>query len=139
MPGCTSWPSLFFCAVVFRRSFFWARVSGRYLCSSLKSCVAGERGREEDISFLPSECEKKNYSSSEAVVIWREEKGEREGALTTSFPFCVQCIIPVCLSRVCVNWLTDGGTFSRWNSTCLCRWSLMYLGHRTKRVRLRFG
>ena len=51
---------------------------------------------------------------------------------------CV-CSLPVCLSRVCVNWLMAGGTFSRWYSTCFCRWRRMYLGHFTKRVRSRFG
>ena len=44
-----------------------------------------------------------------------------------------------CLSKVWENWLMEGGTFNRCWSTCRCLWSLMYAGHRTNRVRSRFG
>merc|ERR1719187_1510970 len=45
--------------------------------------------------------------------------------LSNSLNSCVA----VCLSRVWLNWLTAGGTFSLVWSTAFWRWSLMYLGH----------
>ena len=51
LPWVTSCPSLFFSAIDFKRSFLSTRVSGRYLCSNLKSWVAAERkeGRVDEI------------------------------------------------------------------------------------------
>lgn len=48
-------------------------------------------------------------------------------------------LLPVCVSSAWVNWLIDGGTFSLWYSIALCLWRRMFLGHRTKRERSRFG
>ena len=62
-----------------------------------------------------------------------------ENSLNQVAEFNARQVIPVCLSRVCVNWLMLGGTLRRWYSTCRCRWSLMYLGQRTKRVRSFLG
>merc|ERR1719245_928152 len=47
--------------------------------------------------------------------------------------------VAVCLSRVWLNWLIGGGTFKRWKRIAFWRWSLMYLGHATKRLRSRLG
>merc|ERR1712105_16478 len=47
--------------------------------------------------------------------------------------------VAVCLSRVSVNWLMLGGTFNLCIRMALCLWSLMYLGHLTKRLRSRLG
>ena len=67
----------------FKRSFFSARLSGRYFSSNLNNCVE------------------------------------------------------VCLSSVWVNWLIGGGTFKRFNKMLRWRWTRMYWGHLTKRVRSR--
>lgn len=47
--------------------------------------------------------------------------------------------LPVWRSNACVNWLIGGGTFRRCFRIASWRWRRMYLGHRTKRLRSRFG
>lgn len=47
--------------------------------------------------------------------------------------------LPVCLSRAWVNWFRGGGTFSRWNNTAFCLWSLIYRGHLTNLLKSLFG
>ena len=46
---------------------------------------------------------------------------------------------PVCLSRAVWNWLIAGGIFRRVWRTAFWRWSLMYLGHLTKRLKSLLG
>merc|ERR1719161_1059890 len=43
------------------------------------------------------------------------------------------------LSMAMLNWLMDGGTFSRMSMILFIRCRRTYFGHRTKRVRLRLG
>lgn len=47
--------------------------------------------------------------------------------------------IPVWRSRACVNWLIVGGTLSLCLRIANWRWRRMYFGHRTNRLRSRFG
>ncbi len=48
-------------------------------------------------------------------------------------------LVPVCLSKVWLNWLIGGGILSRCCKTFLCLWTRMYLGHLTKRLKSRVG
>lgn len=88
-PGVTSPPSLFFCAMALSRSRFWIFVSGRYLCSSLKSCVAGDRSV---VQF--------SWASSEDLSNWhiRELKNNLPPYLKSTLSRLLAHSLPLSLS-----------------------------------------
>ena len=112
--------------------------SGRYLFSREKVWAA-----ETETLFFRSDLVQKGLES-----VYRLTEPVR---INASWHLCEMLItcnsdptlggqnIPVCLSRVDLNWLTGGGMRRRLSSTAFWRCRRTYLGHLTKRVRSRFG
>ena len=143
--GSTSW------AITTREAFFFSTAETTRLTPTERTLVRLKPGS----SALPAALKKiNNYKYSATFVVlrtWKSSSTYLASARAKSraffspllsgryFSASLKKAWAVCRSRVWLNWLTIGGTLSRFWRTARCRWSRTYLGHLTKRVKSRLG